>query len=135
MQSIWVSSPSLSIQIFSNKISNKKAATEFENISRNVRFHQMVYHCNPHERGRCDSDVVSSVAMCSAVNRRFALRQSCWNALNFSIQYELSFRYTIQLFVCSIWEPRCLKRQNSWQSQWLHLATITKRYTAFYSVI
>jgi len=52
------------------------AATECENISRNVRFPQMVYHCNPHDRGKCNSDVVSSLAMCSAVNRRFALRQS-----------------------------------------------------------
>ena len=35
------------------------AATEFENISRNVRFPQMVYHCNPHDRGKCNSDVVA----------------------------------------------------------------------------
>jgi len=52
------------------------AATEFENISRNVCFPQMVYHCNPHDRGRCNGDVVSSLVMCSAVKRRFALRQS-----------------------------------------------------------
>jgi len=71
------------------------AAAEFENISRNVLFPQMVYHCNPHDRGKWNSDVVSSLVMCSAVNRRFALRQSFWNAVNFSIQYELSFRDTI----------------------------------------
>ena len=52
------------------------AATAFENISRNVRFSQMVYHCNPYDKGKCNRDVVSSLVMCSAVNRRFALRQS-----------------------------------------------------------
>jgi len=52
------------------------AAAEIENISRNLRFPQMVYHCNPHDTGKCNSDIVSSVVMCSAVNRRFALRQS-----------------------------------------------------------
>jgi len=100
-------------------------ATEFENISRNVLFPQMVYDCS----------AVNRIIMCSAVNGRFALRQSFWNAVNFSIQYELSFRDIIQIFVCSIWGLRYVKRQNSWQFQWLHLATITKRYTAFFSVI
>jgi len=52
------------------------AATELENVSRNVCFPQMVDHFNRHDRGKCNSDVVSSLVMCSAVNRRFALRQS-----------------------------------------------------------
>jgi len=57
------------------------AATEFENVSRNVLFSQMVYHCNPHDRGKCNIDVVSSLVMCSAANRRFGLRQSFWSAV------------------------------------------------------
>ena len=41
-------------------------ATEFENISRNVLFPQMVYDCS----------AVNRIIMCSAVNGRFALGQS-----------------------------------------------------------
>ena len=37
------------------------AAAEIENISRNVRFPQMVYHCNPHDTGKCNTELTISL--------------------------------------------------------------------------